>query len=363
MNVRSTEAKMDKKSSDSISAHKLRCLFLVLFACLSLVARAFLSSPYGAGTIEFYLGAGVPGFVVLLSLGIALEYAVNRKRPALLRVSSRSRRLAASTYSFAMIVCLLDAAAGLSPYLFVPGMVVYSFMIWDRPGFLAVSSSLGAAAILRTVVVSGRAVAFEDVVIAAVGVMLSLYGADTIHKSVLPSEERLKSLQAENEELWNLSFRDTLTGLYNRRYIQQIATHLLVRAVRYKEQLHVLMIDIDHFKRVNDKLGHAVGDDVLKGIAQTIQATIRTSDTVARYGGEEFIVYMVKSDPETTQFIANRIRDGVAAIRFPEVPWSVTISIGVAGLQDGDSVESIVERADQFLYVSKHRGRNRVSGF
>ncbi len=354
---------MDKKPSESISAHKLRCLFLVMSACLVLALRAVLSFPFGEGTVEFYLYAGLPGLVFLITLGIAVEYALNRKGPSLLRISSRSRRLAASTYSFAMAACFLDVAAGLSPYLFIPGMVVYSFMIWDRPGFLAISVALGAAAIVRVIVIVGRPVGLEDVVLLTVGVMLSLYGADTIHKSVLPSEERLRSLQAENEELWNLSFRDTLTGLYNRRYIQQIATHLLVRAVRYREQLHVLMIDIDHFKRVNDKLGHAVGDDVLKGIAQTIQATIRTSDTVARYGGEEFIVYMVKSDPETTQFIANRIRDGVAAIRFPEVPWSVTISIGVAGLQDGDSVESLVERADQFLYVSKHRGRNRVSGF
>jgi diguanylate cyclase (GGDEF)-like protein len=106
-----------------------------------------------------------------------------------------------------------------------------------------------------------------------------------------------------------------------------------------------------------------VGDEVLKLVAQTIQSTLRTSDTVARYGGEEFIVYMVRSDPETTQFVANRIRDGVAATQFPDVPWTVTISIGVAGLQDGDSMESLVERADQFLYVSKHHGRNRVSGF
>ena len=195
------------------------------------------------------------------------------------------------------------------------------------------------------------------------GVMLSVFGANIVRNSVLPSEERLKNLEAENEELWNLSYKDTLTGLYNRRYIQQVATHLFSRAIRYKEPLHVLMLDIDHFKKVNDKLGHAVGDEVLKVVAQTIQGAIRTSDTVSRYGGEEFIVYMVKSNPEITQFIANRIRDSVAAIRFPGVPWSVTISIGVAGLQDGDSMEGLVERADQFLYMSKHHGRNRVSGF
>jgi len=354
---------MDKKAFQSMSAHKARCLFLVLFSCLLLLVRAIVFSPFDRGSAEFFILAALPGLMCVFALGVAIEYAFNRKRPVLLRISSRSRRIAAAMYFSAVIVCVFDVAAGVSPYLFIPGMIIYSFLIWDRPGFLAISSTLGATAILRAVVVVGRPLLFEDIVIVTIGVMLALYGADTIHKNVLPSEERLRTLEAENEELWNLSFRDTLTGLYNRRYIQQVATHLLVRAVRYKEQLHVLMIDIDHFKRVNDKLGHAVGDDVLRGIAQTIQATIRTSDTVARYGGEEFIVYMVKSDPETTQFIANRIRDGVAAIRFPDVAWSVTISIGVARLQEGDSVESLVERADQFLYVSKHHGRNRVSGF
>jgi diguanylate cyclase (GGDEF)-like protein len=253
--------------------------------------------------------------------------------------------------------------AGVTPYLLVPGLVVYGFMVWDRPGFLVLSVLTSVAAIFQIAVLRGEVVTIEFASVLAFGAMLSIFGARVVRNSVLPSEERLRNLEAENEELWSLSYRDTLTGLYNRRYIQQVAVHMFSRAIRYKEPLHVLMLDIDHFKKVNDKLGHVVGDEVLSVVARTIQRAIRTSDTVARYGGEEFIVYMVKSNPEITQFIANRIRDGVAAVRFPGVPWSVTISIGVAGLQEGDSIESLVERADQYLYMSKHHGRNRVSGF
>jgi len=198
---------------------------------------------------------------------------------------------------------------------------------------------------------------------ALAGFLLAAFVSSVVRTSVLPGELRMKTLEEENKALWGLSYRDGLTGLYNRRYMEQAQAQLFARAVRYREQLHVLMIDIDHFKKVNDKLGHAVGDEVLKGVASTIQGIVRASDIVARYGGEEFILYLVQSNPELTQFIANRLRDGVSSVRFPDVPWTITVSIGVAGLQDGDSVEGLTERADQFLYVSKRQGRTRVSGF
>lgn len=356
-----SDAAASAKSPGSAARSRGRYFVIVSLASALLVARALLTArAYDAVTIARVAAAGLPLVVVAF---LAIDALFNTKRPLSARLSSKSRRLAAASYLTTYAVCALDVAAGIDPYLFVPGMVVYCFFVWDRPGFLAVSAGLCAMAVTRAMAAFGRTVGADDYMMLVFGVIVALYAADTVKKSVLPSEERLRALRLENEELWNLSFRDTLTGLYNRRYIQQIAIHLFSRAMRYKEQLHVLMIDIDHFKRVNDKLGHAVGDEVLKGVAQTILATIRTSDTVARYGGEEFIVYMVRSDPETTQFIANRIRDGVAAVQFPGVSWQITISIGVAGLQENDTIDSLVERSDQFLYVSKHRGRNRVSGF
>ncbi len=356
-----SDGAVSTKARGVAARQRARYLALVGLSSALLVARVALTSrAYDAVALA---RAAVPGLVLAVVGLLAVDALFNKGHPLVSRLSTKSRRLAAAAYLVTYAVCFLDVAAGVDPYLFLPGMVVYCFFVWDRPGFLAVSAGLCAFAVTRAMDAFGRSAVADDYAMLVIGVIVALYAADTVKKSVLPSEERLRALRLENEELWNLSFRDTLTGLYNRRYIQQIAIHLLSRAVRYKEQLHVLMIDIDHFKRVNDKLGHAVGDEVLKGVAQTIQATIRTSDTVARYGGEEFIVYMVRSDPETTQFIANRIRDGVAAVQFPGVSWQITISIGVAGLQENDTVDSLVERSDQFLYVSKHRGRNRVSGF
>jgi diguanylate cyclase (GGDEF)-like protein len=123
------------------------------------------------------------------------------------------------------------------------------------------------------------------------------------------------------------------------------------------------MIDIDHFKRVNDMVSHAVGDEVLKGVGQAIQSCLRTSDSVSRYGGEEFLAFVVQAEAEVAQFIANRIREAVASRVFDEVPWRVTISIGVASVEADDDLESLVDRADKYLYSSKRGGRNRVSGF
>jgi len=344
----------------TLSYKAYRGLAYSFLAALALACRALALGGAGLDPSLFALRVGLPALGGLVIIAFAADLALRGRRSL---ISGRSRRVAASAYVFTALASALDAYSGLSPYLFIPGSVVYGLLIWDRPAFLAVSSALSAWAVATAASVGAAGLGVETLSVAAVGVVVALHSAAAVKRSILPSEERMKSLEAENEELWSLSFQDTLTGLYNRRYISQVAIHMFSRAARYKEQLHVLMIDIDHFKRVNDKLGHAVGDEVLKGVAQTIQAAIRTSDTVARYGGEEFIVYMVRSDPETTQFIANRIRDGVAAVQFPGVPWTVTISIGVAGLQDGDTIEGLVDRADRFLYVSKHHGRNRVSGF
>ena len=244
----------------------------------------------------------------------------------------------------------------------MPALLLLGLVYWNQPKFLA--SSVAAISLALAVILwfgTGRLTA-DDAFIIMLSVFLTALAAEVIRRNVLPSEERMESLEEENRELWNLSYRDTLTGLYNRRYMQQTAEHLFSRAVRYREQLWVLMIDIDHFKKVNDKLGHATGDEVLQKTATTIQTFVRSTDTVARYGGEEFIVFIVQSNAEMAQFVANRIRDGVANMQLEEVPWPITISIGVAGRLEGDTLDSQIARADQFLYLAKKGGRNRVSG-
>jgi diguanylate cyclase (GGDEF)-like protein len=305
----------------------------------------------------------LPVIVTLALLLLTGQGILNPKHQLYLRIADNSFLMSVLTLVIAVLLVGLDVLAGFSPYLLLAGMAVYGTLAWIRPVRLVLSSLAVTGSIAALMILNGDRITIEVISIFSVSFSLALFTAHIVRKNIKPSEERLQSLEAENKELWNLSYRDGLTGLYNRRYLEQVAEHLFSRAVRYREPLHVLMLDIDHFKKVNDKLGHQVGDEVIQSVSATIQSIIRTSDTVARYGGEEFIAFLVQSNSEITQFIANRIRDGIASTQFPDVPWQVTISIGVAGLQDGDTVDSLIDRADQFLYASKHHGRNRVSGF
>jgi diguanylate cyclase (GGDEF)-like protein len=175
------------------------------------------------------------------------------------------------------------------------------------------------------------------------------------------SQRSLSVLEARISELKNISLRDPLTGLFNRRYAFEAGPAAVAQCRRYGGELHLIMLDIDHFKRVNDKLGHAVGDTVLKGIAEILLLILRQSDILARIGGEEFVVILPRTDIEAAYNIANRIRDGVRAHEFAEVPWRVTVSLGVVTLHPDEDFEAALERADFCLYQSKRSGRNRVT--
>lgn len=328
-----------------------------------LLARALQSDASGIGPAVWLGRIAAPGLCLAVGLVLLVPWRFHRRRIRLLKPARQHGVLSGLILGGTLVLSFLDVLAGLEPYLLVPGMVLYALTMWNRPRLLAASIPGALLLMVGMLALGGVPMSLEHASILVIAGIAALLTGLAVRADVAPNDERARSLMAENRELWNLSFRDTLTGLYNRRYLAQTATQLFARATRYKEQLHVLMIDIDHFKRVNDTLGHAVGDAVLKGVATSIQSFIRTSDTAGRYGGEEFIVYLVQSTPEITQFIANRIRDGVSAIKFAEVPWTITISIGVAGMQEGDTLEGLVERADQFLYMSKRHGRNRVSGF
>ncbi len=257
----------------------------------------------------------------------------------------------------------LDLASGEGAWLFVFGAVGAALLAWKDKRFIYFAI-LPAAAVLELGAVfvrTGPDLDFEAAIAAAAATGIAVILS--IRNTMTPGEERLLYLERENRELWSLSYHDGLTGLYNRRYAQETGQKLFTRAIRYHEQFHALMIDIDHFKKVNDKVGHAAGDEVLREIAVILQGCVRTSDFVVRFGGEEFVLYLVQADPELVQNIANRIREEVASHKFSTVPWQVTISIGVASIQSKDRLEDLLDRADKYLYISKRSVRNRVTGF
>ncbi len=163
--------------------------------------------------------------------------------------------------------------------------------------------------------------------------------------------------------LQHLSQHDSLTGLLNRRAIAQCLAREAHRLQRFNEPFSVLLVDIDHFKRINDLLGHAAGDEVLRQVAQTLMEQGREVDRVARYGGEEFCVLLPHTEHEGALQAAERLR---AAVHAREITWhdetlGVTISTGVACATDPtEPMDALLRRADEALYRAKAQGRNRV---
>ncbi len=157
---------------------------------------------------------------------------------------------------------------------------------------------------------------------------------------------------------------DPLTGLLNRRAVEIELEIESNRAQRLKLPLSVIFGDLDYFKMVNDKHGHAVGDEVLKGVARLLQAGVREYDRASRYGGEEFLVLLPETKAEIAQEIAERLRTSIAVWKLIHQerlwPFSMTMSFGVAEMLPGETWENVVERADRALYRAKKAGRNQV---
>lgn len=166
------------------------------------------------------------------------------------------------------------------------------------------------------------------------------------------------------EALRRLATRDELTGLLNRRELDRILEEEQERALRFDHPLSLLMIDVDHFKAVNDGHGHPVGDVVLREIASRLTAHVRKVDRVARFGGEEFAIVLVQTDGTGAVETARRIRAAVsrdAILAAPGLALNPTVSIGVATLpDDACSAVALVAAADKALYAAKAAGRNRV---
>jgi len=165
-----------------------------------------------------------------------------------------------------------------------------------------------------------------------------------------------------SEVLRKLATTDPLTGAFNRRYFMELMAREQRRADRYETTYSILMIDIDHFKRVNDTYGHQVGDHAIQAMAEACKGATRPTDIVARYGGEEFIVTLTHTDQPGAVKVAERLREAASEIAIPTEREALqfTISIGVATYRKKSSVDAIIGRADHALYGAKTGGRNRV---
>ncbi len=165
------------------------------------------------------------------------------------------------------------------------------------------------------------------------------------------------TLKRQQDRLLQLAMHDQLTGLYNRHYMLEMVDQRIARARRHNTPLTTLIIDLDHFKKINDTHGHIAGDQILEQVSELLQRQCRTEDTVARFGGEEFIVLMEPCSLNQTHYKAEVMRHQISELMPSSIP--VTVSIGAAELSDHDeNFNDLLKRADDALYRAKENGRN-----
>jgi len=181
-------------------------------------------------------------------------------------------------------------------------------------------------------------------------------------QALLAGLRNVSPQRALEERLRELATTDGLTGLLNRRRLMEVAEEEMTRATRYGRPLCLGMLDLDHFKAVNDRFGHLVGDDALRTVAEAVKGELRRYDQAGRYGGEEFVVILPETSLEAGRTVLERIRDRVSALRLGGAAEGamVTASIGLVEWRPGEPLGAAIQRADGALYQAKRAGRNRV---
>ncbi|MGM8933320.1 sensor domain-containing diguanylate cyclase [Pseudomonas neustonica] len=173
-----------------------------------------------------------------------------------------------------------------------------------------------------------------------------------------------RQLESANTKLQELALRDGLTGLLNRRYWESCLEHEFARYQRYDNQVSLVMMDIDQFKKINDSFGHQAGDEVIRTAARLTEQLARETDFCGRYGGEEFAILLPDTSLEGAEQFAERLRESIERqqIEHQGTPLTFTVSVGVAGITpDIEKYQDLIERADKALYRSKAEGRNRTT--
>jgi len=177
----------------------------------------------------------------------------------------------------------------------------------------------------------------------------------------LKLRQQRDELERALERNHEIAIRDELTGIYNRRHLTELMNVEMQRFERSGRPMCLALIDIDHFKRVNDVHGHAQGDEVLRAFASTAREALRESDTLGRWGGEEFMLMLPDTPAASAERVIERVRQRLAGVRFDQIDPAlrITFSAGIAHCQVGETLSAMIERADQAMYSAKQGGRDR----
>ena len=305
-------------------------------------------------------------------------YAVSRHAPEPMRAETRNMRLDA--LMLGVWVGLLHFPLWVSVALVISA-TLHPVIFHGNRGFVESAGLLAVGAALAALVTGGQvdlstSLLVTGLSLAYLGYYLVILTRDAyrsastavqlrreLRESQRSLSARLEEIERLQAELREQALRDPLTGLYNRRHLDAQLPELLAQAARQAEPLSVLILDLDHFKQVNDLHGHQAGDEVLRHAARQITRHTRASDLVCRYGGEEFVVVLPGVAPAQAAERAEALRAALEVVpaRFGALALPLTASFGVAGLsKEADNSDRLIGAADRALYEAKAQGRNRV---
>jgi diguanylate cyclase (GGDEF)-like protein len=340
---------------------------LLVLACVA-------TSVVLALAIQHVVEAGVPRLGVLwwayvVAYGAFAAAAVLAGMLALAvmpRLAARARQDWALGFGVLFVACscvltALDLRYSQDTSAFAVGVLVLAAAFRAASLYHGVVVVAAASAVLAATHFAGVRLPWH--VMQAIGIIAAFawWIARSLEKRRVQAFLLRQELAARSRELEALSSHDPLTGAVNRRALLDRLDLLVAQSRRYATPLAVAVIDIDHFKSINDSQGHPAGDEILKDFTGLLVSGTRASDIVARVGGEEFVVVMSSTPVAHAQMVAERLRRRVATQSFPAWTRGVTASIGIAEFRSEDSVENLLKRADDALYASKRQGRDRVT--
>jgi diguanylate cyclase (GGDEF)-like protein len=334
-------------------------LVLIILDLISLIFSlfGFYDTPGQTATKPELLDVVAVGMLLPLVIGYALSRGVHHQLAAVLVIGSLL------TASFGAVI-INHQDVRILANLVLGGLVAGLFLSARATGFVFLITFLGL--LLLTFLLADFTIIDN---INALFFVLTVGGlvvmAASLRQSYLEQIDRQTRALIENEaRLLELSHHDPLTGLLNRRYLEEMFTREILRATRKGYPIGIIMADIDHFKQFNDTHGHAAGDAVLMQVAHFLQAHVRETDFTCRYGGEEFLMILPEATREITQLRAEQIREEIHGLQVQYEGQSlemVTLSLGVAMFpQHGSTKEVLFSAVDAALYRAKHEGRDRV---
>ncbi|HTJ46404.1 MAG TPA: GGDEF domain-containing protein [Kofleriaceae bacterium] len=360
--------------AEHVRAERVRFVFIQS-------ALPILFSPVAASLLAFTIWSWVDHTrLVVWTIGLAViacgRVALVRTYPA---VSPSASRVRAWERTFVGSILLVDLWWGIGALtLLVPDQpaeraLVFSFLMMMAGGHSSSYAAHPATVLLGVlalvVPIATTFVLRGDRFHVAMSIAALMYLAATF-RSIRTLEfffgrtHRLAhEVQKERDRAEMLARTDALTSLSNRRAFYELGEHVLALAARHEHAASLIMIDIDHFKTINDQHGHAAGDAVIRAVADLIREHHRATDVAGRLGGEEFALLLPETPLDSALVVAERLRDriGTHTMLVDGTPITFTTSLGVAGRAPGEPLDKLIARADSALYAAKHAGRNRVA--